>query len=226
MVSWAALTLQILYLRPWRGSEAAEGGSALPLCLQHRAGTKRARRMCCVCRYIVRVCDVGCGTEAMLLGFRRHQRNKSPCPAGCSHSTLGPGPLGSSALSECGASASMLGRRGRAAGHAHPPPTAHVATLRDGSPELSWCVHSAGQHHSPAYLPNPKATLRPGLGLETSDFFWSYLLDTLGTVHSVITDPDSTRRGANTTLQVKKLKHRAPYNFHVTQVHVGAATGI
>lgn len=72
---------------------------------------------------------------------------------------------------------------GGAAGHAHPPPTARVATLRDSSPELSWCVHSTGQHHSPAHLPNPKATLRPGLGLETSDFFWSYLLDTLDTIH-------------------------------------------
>lgn len=226
MVSWAALTLQILHLRPGRGSEAAEGGSALPLCLQHRAGTKRARRTCCVCRYIVRVCDVGCGTEAMLLGLGDTREIKALALL-AAHTQLWGQAHWEAAL--CQNAEHLLpcwgGEGELQAMLIHPcscvwPPSEMAARNSAGV-----CTAQAS---TTALLTSliPRRPCGQGWAWKQVISFWYYLLDTLGTVHSVITDPDSTRRGANTTLQVKKLKHRAPYNFHVTQVHVGAATGI
>lgn len=74
-----------------------------------------------------------------------------------------PGPLGSSQNEEKNPFPGW-GGEDQAADHAHPPPTAHVTTLRGSSLELS-----IGQHHSPVHRPPqiPGRSHRLGLGLET-----------------------------------------------------------
>lgn len=97
-----------------------------------------------------------------------------------------PGPLGSSQNEEKNPFPGW-GGEDQAADHAHPPPTAHVTTLRGSSLELS-----IGQHHSPTHPPNSRAIpqTRPGTGNNAT--FVPCLLDTLDTLYILSSSPQDS----------------------------------